>query len=171
MPSTQETQPWKSVWPAEETASNQAATIPKDLSEEELTNKRAYGTHASNSKGRIVHIEKKKVVEKKCKSVHGGIGKVIDENRIEPRANSSVLELATRLWWNSLFWTWEMFSWFRRWRGGGKGRGWGSMEPEYKCKQLISIIPSERESKRSSSSEVRCILSNWVNSVRGLEIN
>ncbi|KAF2452477.1 hypothetical protein BDY21DRAFT_359302, partial [Lineolata rhizophorae] len=51
-------QPWKSVWPPPEGVVDQATTIPEGLSDEEMTNQRAYGSHASNSKGRIVHITK-----------------------------------------------------------------------------------------------------------------
>ncbi|KAF2839193.1 hypothetical protein M501DRAFT_1016273 [Patellaria atrata CBS 101060] len=49
------TQPWKAVWPPVN-AVDQAAVIPEGLSAEEVANQRAFGSHASNTKGRIVHI-------------------------------------------------------------------------------------------------------------------
>lgn len=49
------TQPWKGVWPAP-APSAQTAPLPQNLSREEMTNQRAYGSHASNTKGRIVHL-------------------------------------------------------------------------------------------------------------------
>lgn len=49
------TQPWKSVWPPAQVV-DQANTIPEGLSSEEVTNQRAFGSHASNTKGRIVHL-------------------------------------------------------------------------------------------------------------------
>jgi len=52
------TQPWKAVWPPAEGVADQATTIPAGLSAEETANQRAYGSHASNTKGRIVHITK-----------------------------------------------------------------------------------------------------------------
>ena len=55
MTQTQQSQPWKAVWPP---AQVEAAAIPENLSTEEMTNQRAYGSHASNTKGRIVHIVK-----------------------------------------------------------------------------------------------------------------
>lgn len=48
-------QPWKSVWPAPAVAAVQ--TAPQELSHEEMTNQRSFGSHASNTKGRIVHIK------------------------------------------------------------------------------------------------------------------
>jgi hypothetical protein len=50
------TQPWKSVWPPTEQVVDQANVIPHGLSSEEVTNQRAYGSHASNTKGKIVHL-------------------------------------------------------------------------------------------------------------------
>jgi len=61
MTADQTQQPWKSVWPAPANAPNQAQTIPENTTREEMTNQRAFGSHASNTKGRIVHL-------KKCKS-------------------------------------------------------------------------------------------------------
>lgn len=49
-------QPWKNVWPAPATAIEQA--VAQDLSHEEMTNQRSFGSHASNTKGRIVHLKK-----------------------------------------------------------------------------------------------------------------
>ncbi|OCK87376.1 uncharacterized protein K441DRAFT_594375, partial [Cenococcum geophilum 1.58] len=51
-------QPWKNVWPPTENVVDQANVIPEGLSSEEVTNQRAYGSHASNTKGRIIHINK-----------------------------------------------------------------------------------------------------------------
>jgi hypothetical protein len=51
-------QPWKNVWPPPAGTTDQAA-IPDGLSTEEVTNQRAYGSHASNTKGKIVHISRK----------------------------------------------------------------------------------------------------------------
>ncbi|KAK7191275.1 hypothetical protein DPSP01_008346 [Paraphaeosphaeria sporulosa] len=51
------TQPWKSVWPPAEKVADQADVIPEGISAEEVTNQRAYGSHASNTKGRIVHLK------------------------------------------------------------------------------------------------------------------
>ncbi|KAK0730862.1 hypothetical protein B0H67DRAFT_444930, partial [Lasiosphaeris hirsuta] len=53
-------QPWKRVWPpaaTRSTATRDNATAD-DLSVEELTNQRAFGSHASNTKGKIAHIAK-----------------------------------------------------------------------------------------------------------------
>ncbi|PVI00105.1 hypothetical protein DM02DRAFT_614603 [Periconia macrospinosa] len=50
------TQPWKAVWPPAEQVVDQANVIPQGLSSEEVTNQRAFGSHASNTKGRIVHL-------------------------------------------------------------------------------------------------------------------
>jgi len=50
------TQPWKSVWPPAGETIDGANIIPDGLSAEEVTNQRAFGSHASNTKGRIVHI-------------------------------------------------------------------------------------------------------------------
>jgi hypothetical protein len=47
----------KSVWPPAEKVADQADVIPEGISAEEVTNQRAYGSHASNSKGRIVHLK------------------------------------------------------------------------------------------------------------------
>ncbi|PGH26391.1 hypothetical protein AJ80_01889 [Polytolypa hystricis UAMH7299] len=60
MPGTTDStsQPWKSVWPPTEAVVNRASAIPEGLSTDELTNQRAYGSHASNTKGRIIHISK-----------------------------------------------------------------------------------------------------------------
>lgn len=58
MAPTQKTQPWKSIWPPTKNAANNDAVIPDGLSDEEMINQRAYGSHASNTKGRIVHIGK-----------------------------------------------------------------------------------------------------------------
>jgi len=46
------------VWPAPATAVDQAQTIPENLSREEMTNQRSFGSHASNTKGRVVHLHK-----------------------------------------------------------------------------------------------------------------
>ncbi|KAK5652924.1 hypothetical protein OQA88_9403 [Cercophora sp. LCS_1] len=51
-------QPWKSVWPAPAGAQDQAQTIADDISREEMTNQRSFGSHASNTKGRVVHLKK-----------------------------------------------------------------------------------------------------------------
>jgi len=51
-------QPWKRVWPAPASAPDQAKTIPENISREEMTNQRSFGSHASNTKGRIVHLSK-----------------------------------------------------------------------------------------------------------------
>ncbi|KAK4099562.1 hypothetical protein N658DRAFT_400805, partial [Parathielavia hyrcaniae] len=51
-------QPWKAVWPAPANAVDQATKLPANLSAEEMTNQRSFGSHASNTKGRIVHIKK-----------------------------------------------------------------------------------------------------------------
>lgn len=56
MPGTN--QPWKAVWPAASDVADQATTLPASLSAEEMTNQRAFGSHASNTKGRIVHLTK-----------------------------------------------------------------------------------------------------------------
>ncbi|OCK87032.1 uncharacterized protein K441DRAFT_671410 [Cenococcum geophilum 1.58] len=61
MAPTTNTQPWKNVWPPAEGVADQAAVIPEGLSSEEMTNQRAYGSHASNTKGRIVHIKKTQI--------------------------------------------------------------------------------------------------------------
>ncbi|KAF2838488.1 hypothetical protein M501DRAFT_934607 [Patellaria atrata CBS 101060] len=58
MAAAEQTQPWKAVWPPVSGVSDQASTIPDGLSAEEVTNQRAYGSHASNTKGRIVHIKR-----------------------------------------------------------------------------------------------------------------
>ncbi|KAF2833648.1 hypothetical protein CC86DRAFT_400264 [Ophiobolus disseminans] len=50
-------QPWKAVWPPAENVVDQANVIPQGLSSEEVINQRAYGSHASNTKGRIVHLQ------------------------------------------------------------------------------------------------------------------
>lgn len=50
-------QPWKSVWPAPG-AQDQAQTMADNVSREEMTNQRSFGSHASNTKGRIVHLKK-----------------------------------------------------------------------------------------------------------------
>jgi len=50
-------QPWKKVWPPVEGVAPSNAALPEGLSNEELTNQRAFGSHASNTKGRIVHIK------------------------------------------------------------------------------------------------------------------
>lgn len=49
-------QPWKSVWPPASGVANQDSAVLDGLSDNELTNQRAYGSHASNTKGKIVHI-------------------------------------------------------------------------------------------------------------------
>lgn len=49
-------QPWKSVWPPASGVAQQDMAIPDSLSGDELTNQRAFGSHASNTKGRIVHL-------------------------------------------------------------------------------------------------------------------
>lgn len=59
MAPTGKVQPWKAVWPPAEGVPDRATTIPEALSTEEMTNQRAYGSHASNTKGRIVHITKR----------------------------------------------------------------------------------------------------------------
>jgi hypothetical protein len=51
-------QPWKAVWPAPANAADQATKLPANLSAEEMTNQRSFGSHASNTKGRIVHLKK-----------------------------------------------------------------------------------------------------------------
>lgn len=51
-------QPWKSVWPPMPGVAHRDIAIPESLSGDELTNQRAFGSHASNTKGRIVHIAK-----------------------------------------------------------------------------------------------------------------
>jgi hypothetical protein len=56
MPGTN--QPWKAVWPAVSGVADQATTLPANLSAEEMTNQRSFGSHASNTKGRIVHLTK-----------------------------------------------------------------------------------------------------------------
>jgi hypothetical protein len=48
-------QPWKKVWPPTNVV-DQANNIPQGLNSEEVANQRAYGSHASNTKGRIIHI-------------------------------------------------------------------------------------------------------------------
>ena len=57
---TQDTkaQPWKSVWPPTSAVAQRDITASSGLSKDEMTNQRAYGSHASNTKGRIVHISK-----------------------------------------------------------------------------------------------------------------
>ncbi|KXX76571.1 hypothetical protein MMYC01_206653 [Madurella mycetomatis] len=50
-------QPWKAVWPPAPGVADQATTIPASLSPEEMTNQRSFGSHASNTKGRIVHLK------------------------------------------------------------------------------------------------------------------
>ncbi|KAF2727122.1 hypothetical protein EJ04DRAFT_392959, partial [Polyplosphaeria fusca] len=52
-----QTQPWKAVWPPVNVI-DQANAIPEGLSAEEVANQRAYGSHASRTKGRVVHITK-----------------------------------------------------------------------------------------------------------------
>ncbi|KAI9788355.1 MAG: hypothetical protein M1816_006958 [Peltula sp. TS41687] len=64
MPPATKTQPWKGVWPPTQNVVDQANAIPEGLSSEEVTNQRAYGSHASNTKGRIVHI-----INKKCENL------------------------------------------------------------------------------------------------------
>jgi hypothetical protein len=56
MQPTATTQPWKSVWPPAQEPVDQANNIPAGLSSEEVANQRAFGSHASNTKGRIVHL-------------------------------------------------------------------------------------------------------------------
>jgi hypothetical protein len=51
---TPKSQPWKAVWPPQET---QAAHI--ELTAEEMDLQRSYGTHASNTKGKIFAIDNK----------------------------------------------------------------------------------------------------------------
>ena len=51
-------QPWKSVWPPTSGVAHRNTAIPESLSDDELTSQRAYGSHASNTKGKIVHITK-----------------------------------------------------------------------------------------------------------------
>ncbi|KAK0622781.1 hypothetical protein B0T14DRAFT_514466 [Immersiella caudata] len=55
---SEQTQPWKSVWPAPANAPSQAQTQSENISKEEMTNQRSFGSHASNTKGRIVHLKK-----------------------------------------------------------------------------------------------------------------
>jgi len=55
---TEQQQPWKSVWPAPTGVAPQAETIPDNISREEMTNQRSFGSHASNTKGRVVHLTK-----------------------------------------------------------------------------------------------------------------
>jgi hypothetical protein len=52
------TQPWKASWPPVETNAAQAELTP-----EEMDLQRSYGTHASNTKGKIFAIDNKT----KCK--------------------------------------------------------------------------------------------------------
>ncbi|EPE35074.1 hypothetical protein GLAREA_10770 [Glarea lozoyensis ATCC 20868] len=58
MPSSQiqqKTQPWKKFWPPQvDAASPQAKQTP-----EEMNLQRSYGTHASNTKGKIFAIDNK----------------------------------------------------------------------------------------------------------------
>ncbi|KAK4163826.1 hypothetical protein QBC43DRAFT_300798 [Cladorrhinum sp. PSN259] len=56
-PTNTENQPWKAVWPAPQGVVDSAAA-PSSLSPEETANQRAFGSHASNTKGRIVHLTK-----------------------------------------------------------------------------------------------------------------
>jgi hypothetical protein len=56
MPGTN--QPWKAVWPPASGVADQATTLPATLSAEDMTNQRSFGSHASNTKGRIVHLKK-----------------------------------------------------------------------------------------------------------------
>jgi hypothetical protein len=49
-----ETQPWKASWPPVETNAAQAELTP-----EEMDLQRSYGTHASNTKGKIFVIDSK----------------------------------------------------------------------------------------------------------------
>lgn len=49
------TQPWKAVWPPVNVV-DQANVIPAGLNAEQVANQRAFGSHASNTKGEIVHI-------------------------------------------------------------------------------------------------------------------
>jgi hypothetical protein len=74
-------QPWKSIWPPASGAESRKTTVLPDdeitgdeqtlgthasntkgkvvhMSEGELSNERAFGTHASNTKGKVVHIKK-----------------------------------------------------------------------------------------------------------------
>ncbi|KAK4201192.1 hypothetical protein QBC40DRAFT_160055, partial [Triangularia verruculosa] len=51
-------QPWKNVWPAPAGTPDQAQTNSDNISHEEMTNQRSFGSHASNTKGRIVHLKK-----------------------------------------------------------------------------------------------------------------
>ncbi len=55
-PDAVNTQPWKAVWPPTQGAV--APSAPQNLSSEEMANQRAFGSHASNTKGRIVHLTK-----------------------------------------------------------------------------------------------------------------
>jgi hypothetical protein len=59
MPSTQiqngqKTQPWKNFWPPQQ---DNAAQV--ELAPEEMNLQRSYGTHASNTKGKIFAIDNK----------------------------------------------------------------------------------------------------------------
>ncbi|KAK5651091.1 hypothetical protein OQA88_13695 [Cercophora sp. LCS_1] len=48
----------ESVWPAPAGAQDQAQTITDNISREEMTNQHSFGSHASNTKGRVVHLKK-----------------------------------------------------------------------------------------------------------------
>jgi hypothetical protein len=54
----QKTQPWKKFWPPQDGTATQI-----DLTPEEMNLQRSYGTHASNTKGKIFAIDNKP----KCK--------------------------------------------------------------------------------------------------------
>ncbi|KAK3363127.1 hypothetical protein B0T25DRAFT_562153 [Lasiosphaeria hispida] len=66
-------QPWKRVWPPAATRSTTSRdhAAAEDISVEELTNQRAFGSHASNTKGKIVHITKS---ESESESEFGNTG-------------------------------------------------------------------------------------------------
>lgn len=60
----QKSQPWKKFWPPQDGVAAQIELTP-----EEMNLQRSYGTHASNTKGKIFAIDKKP----KCKYVDGAV--------------------------------------------------------------------------------------------------
>jgi hypothetical protein len=57
----QKSQPWKNFWPPQDVGAFQANLTP-----EQENMQRSYGTHASNTKGRIFHIDS----QTKCKCTY-----------------------------------------------------------------------------------------------------
>ena len=53
-PNGQKSQPWKKNWPPQD-----SATADVQMTPEQLDLQRSYGTHASNTKGRIFEIDNK----------------------------------------------------------------------------------------------------------------